>query len=269
MSLFDKKPAPTTFAEALLGDLTLESMGIEEDTTPVAAPVLTERALVLESFTRFAEEKIAESPEGVVKFAGGEIVKREDPAAVPLERRFADRGAWEQQQRERLGSRTWDALTNGKTAPLVLFVGEALREESVLDQPIEAIRPEFLLSFIPPVADLFQKMVQAMKLTQSEYVLMALKDQSGEKTPEELLEDISWWSPRFVVPLGAQACQAILGQRERLASVHGKFFPVPRLTSLSTQVAPLFHPSVIASNTNMKKSTWADMQKIMQALGKA
>jgi hypothetical protein len=34
------------------------------------------------------------------------------------------------------------------------------------------------------------------------------------------------------------------------------------------QVAPLFHPSVIASNINMKKSTWADMQKIMQALGK-
>ena len=268
MSVFDKKPAPTTFAEALLGDLTLESMGLKEDVAPEPAPVLTERALVLESFTRFAEEKIAESPEGVVKFPGGEIVKREEPLTPPLENQFSDRSSWEQHQRQRLGAKTWDALTAGKSAPLVLFIGEALREESILEQPIEAIRPEFLLSFIPPVADLYQKMVQAMKLTQSEYVLMALKDQSGEKTPEELLEDISWWSPRFVVPLGAQACQAILGQRERLASVHGKFFPVPRLTSGGIQVAPLFHPSVIASNTNMKKSTWADMQKIMQALGK-
>lgn len=269
MSVFDKKSAPTTFAEALLGDLTLETMGLTEEVIVEPTPVLTERALVLESFARFAEEKIAESPEGVVKFPGGEIVKREDPAAVPLDRRFAERSLWEQHQRERMGARTWDTLTKGKSAPLVLFIGEALREESVLEQPIEAIRPEFLLSFIPPVADLFQKMVHAMKLTQSEYVLMALKDQSGEKTPEELLEDISWWSPRFVVPLGAQACQAILGQRERLASVHGKFYPVPRLTTLSTQVAPLFHPSVIASNANMKKSTWTDMQKIMQALGKA
>lgn len=268
MSVFDKKPAPTTFAEALLGDLTLESMGLTDDVVAAPPPVLTERALVLESFTRFAEEKIAESSEGVVKFPGGEILKRDDPAAVPLERRFADRAAWDQHQRERHGARTWHELASGKAAPLVLFIGEALREESVLEQPIEAIRPEFLLSFIPPVADLFQKMVQAMKLGHGEYVLMALRDQSGEKTPEELLEDISWWAPRFVVPLGAQACQAILGQRERLAMVHGKFFPVPRLPG-TTQVAPLFHPSVIASNTNMKKSTWVDMQKIMQALGKA
>jgi hypothetical protein len=269
MSVFDKKPVPTTFSEALMGDLTLESMGLSEDVPLAPAPVLTERALVLESFTRFAEEKIAESPEGVVKFPGGEILKRDDPAAVPLERRFADRAAWEQHQRERLGARSWDTLTLGKSAPLVLFIGEALREESILEQPIDAIRPEFLLSFLPPVADLFQKMVQAMKLAQSEYVLMALTDKSGEKTTEELLEDISWWAPRFVVPLGARACQAILGQRERLATVHGKFYPVPRCPSDSIQVAPLFHPSVIASNTNMKKSTWTDMQKIMQALGKA
>lgn len=253
-----------------MGDLDLAGVGLNESevSEAVETPKLTEKALVLESFTRFAEEKIAESPAGVMTFPGGEVTKREDPSSQPLPLKHQDRAHWEAAQSQRLGSQVWQTLAQGKqVSPLVLFVGEALREESVLSQPIEAIRPEFLLSFLPPVADLFQKMVQAMKLAPAEYVLCALKDASGEKTTEELLEDIAWWKPRFVVPLGAQACQAILGSRERLASVHGKFYPTPRLL-LETQVVPLFHPSVIASNANMKKSTWADMQKIMQALGK-
>ncbi|MBY0518351.1 MAG: hypothetical protein K2P81_15685 [Bacteriovoracaceae bacterium] len=269
MSVFDKKPLkPKTFQEALLGELNLESVGLSGEEFSQPEEKLTEKAVILESFTRFAEEKLAESPEGVVAFPGGEIVKKFDPSLMPYELKHSGLESWQQEQSKRMGSKIWSTLTQKKAAkPLIVFLGESLREEEALDEKGIQASLEFVISFNAPVAELFQKMVQAMKLQESEYRLMAIKDASGEKSTEELLEDIHWLSPQFVVPLGAQACQALLGSRERLASVHGKFFPVPRLET-PTQICPLFHPSVIASNANMKKSTWADMQKLMKALGK-
>lgn len=266
MATFDKKPkAPETFAEALLGDLDLSHLA---PVAPVAAaPTLTEKAVILESFTQFAEETLAQAPAGVVSFPGGELAQKESNK-VRFTPSHASLEAWAKEQELRASARVWSALTDGKGALSVLFIGEALRGEEALDAEITGIRPEFLVSFLPPVADLFQKMVQAMKLAPNEFALSALQDAKGERSTEDLFEEIFWRKPRFVVPLGARATQAILGARERLATVHGKFFALDAMPDSDTQVVPLFHPSVIASNANMKKSTWVDMQKIMQALGK-
>ncbi|MFP5491849.1 MAG: uracil-DNA glycosylase family protein [Bacteriovoracia bacterium] len=267
MSLFDKKPkTPETFAEALLGDLDLSHLsGTISTSTPEN---LTEKAVLLESFTQFAEEQLSESPEGVMSFPGGELALKPTTKEGPFKPRFTSLGDWSSSQEVRLGQATWSALRADKEQVSVLFIGEALLGNEALETEIKTIRPEFLLSFSPPVADLFQKMVQAMKLSVSEYALTALQDVHGERETKDLLEEIHWLRPRYVVPLGARATQSLLGARERLASVHGKFFPLTQMEGSEIQVVPLFHPSVIASNINMKKSTWADMQKIMQALGK-
>jgi uracil-DNA glycosylase family 4 len=264
MSLFDKKPkTPETFAEALMGDLDLSGQ------TSASSPEnLTEKAVLLESFTQFAEEQLSESPEGIMSFPGGELALKPTTKEGPFKPRFANLKDWSSSQEERVGSAAWQALRADKEQVSVLFIGEAFLGIESLEADIKTIRPEFLLSFSPPVADLFQKMVQAMKLNTSEYALTALQDMRGERETKDLLEEIHWLRPRFVVPLGARATQSLLGARERLASVHGKFFPLTQMEGCDIQVAPLFHPSVIASNINMKKSTWADMQKIMQALGK-
>ena len=225
--------------------------------SPELRPELTEKALVLESFAQFAQDKLEETP--ALKFEGGEIVLKEDPTQLPLTPQFASRPEWEQAQSAKLGS-CWQTLVNAKNAqPLVLFIGE-----SIVDSAQEN---EFALCFAPGVAELFQKMVQAMKLTTSEYVLTTLRTPTSEKSPEELFEETHWWRPRFVVPLGAQACQALLGPRERLAAIHGKSFTLPRLP-VGTEIVPLFHPGVIATNANMKKATWTDMQRLMKLLGK-
>lgn len=266
MSIFDKKAqAPETFAEALLGDLDLSHLAPAAP-APVREP-LTEKGVILESFTQFAEEKLAQAPAGVVSFPGGELAQKESKKSkfAPV---HASREAWLQAQATRTTPPLWGALTSGKGPLSVLFIGEALRGPEALESEIAGIRPEFLVSFPPPVADLFQKMVLAMKLAPEEFALTALQDAGGERTTEELLEEIFWRRPRFVVPLGARATQALLGARERLATVHGKFYGLDAIPDCGTQVVPLFHPSVIASNANMKKSTWIDMQKIMQALGK-
>lgn len=267
MSLFDKKPkTPETFAEALLGDLDLSHLSGTPSTA--TAENLTEKAVLLESFTQFAEEQLSESPEGVMSFPGGELALKPTTKEGPFKPRFTSRGDWSSSQEVRLGQATWSALRADKEQVSVLFIGEALLGNEALETEIKTIRPEFLLSFSPPVADLFQKMVQAMKLSVSEYALTTLQDVHGERETKDLLEEIHWLRPRYVVPLGARATQSLLGARERLASVHGKFFPLTQMEGSEIQVVPLFHPSVIASNINMKKSTWADMQKIMQALGK-
>jgi hypothetical protein len=267
MSVFDRKtPAPRTFAEALMGEL---ADHVWEGQTPTpAAPVaetLSEKGLVLESFTRFAAEKVEEAQEGKFVFPGGEIVLKEDETRGPLKPRFQSRDAWMAHQQERLGE-AFGALTAGKASPLaVLFVGEALQPAV---PPVEGVFPEFLWAFSPPVAELFQKMVQAMRLGPGEYAVTVLRDGGGEKDAEALFEEAHWWGARFVVPLGAQATQALLGARERLASAHGKSFPHTKLP-VGSEIVPLFHPGVIATNLNMKKATWADMQKLMRALGRA
>jgi len=148
----------------------------------------------------------------------------------------------------------------------VLFLGEALRSDAVASA-LPQVRAEFLVAFDPAVAELFQKMVQAMRLGASEYQLTALQDHSGERPRQLVLEEIFWQRPRVVVPLGARATSLLLGTRERLTSAHGKFFPLAEIPGV--EVFPLFHPGVILNNANMKKSTWTDMQKLMGVLGKA
>lgn len=268
MGPFDRKPtAPRTFADALMGDLAQNSP-VWEESAPAAAPIkeqLTEKALVLESFTQYVHEKMEESSLTSLQFPGGEIHLKEDESRKPLELRFSSFVNWSKAMDARV-PKQWLAMSTDKKAPLaVLFVGESLTAPEISP---EGIRDEFLWAFQPTVAELFQKMVQAMKLQPHEYALTALKDAAGDKTSEELFEEAHWWQARFVVPLGAQACQTLLGARDRLATIHGKSFTLAKLQS-GSEVMPLFHPGVIATNANMKKSTWLDMQKIMQSLGKA
>lgn len=262
MGIFDRKTiTPKTFADALMGEQFWHTE-IPETEIPQQ---LTEKAVILESFTQFVEEKLDENQSESVSFPGGEVVRKEDPTQLPLRPIFRSLEEWNKAQLAINGAQTWEMLTKSKNEhPLVLFIGETLVS---LETFSNEVLPEFQVCFPVGVAELFQKMVQAMKLSPGEYVLTTLKTLETEKTPEQLFEEAYWWKPRFVVPLGAQACQAFLGPRERLASVHGKAFSLPRLPN-GTEIVPLFHPSVIATNANMKKSTWTDMQKIMKVLGK-
>lgn len=259
MGIFDRKATPPkTFADALMGDITF----IQDESKVAEPPQLTEKAVVLESFTQFAEEQLEHVP--TFEFEGGQLLKKEDPNQMPLKPRFKARSEWEAGQAQSLGGAVWAALSAGKDpSPMILFIGESLLVPAADPENVN----EFLLCFPPPVAELFQKMVQAMKLAPREYVLTTLRTAESEKLTDELLEEIFWWRPRYVVPLGAQACQALLGPRERLASIHGKTFQVPRVPGPS-EIMPLFHPGVIATNANMKKATWTDMQKLMKLLGK-
>src|SRR5690606_29719678 len=73
-------PMPKTFSEALLGD----TSWLQRKTAPKAAPApsreaFSEKAQVIESFERFAQEKVEETKTNILKIDGGEIVVRSNP----------------------------------------------------------------------------------------------------------------------------------------------------------------------------------------------
>lgn len=271
MDPFEKKApkAPETFAEALLEGLDLSHLPqLAETRGPPRRPAatLTEKSAVLESLSQFAHEELQQSTDGVVRFPGGELVARTPAPQPAFAPQCASAADFARALEARIGALTGEALREGKQGPpLVLFLGEALRSDAVA-AALPQVRAEFLVAFDPSVAELFQRMVQAMRLTTAEYQLTALQDHGGERPRQLVLEEIFWQRPRVVVPLGARATSFLLGNRERLTSAHGKFFPLAEIPGV--EVFPLFHPSVILNNANMKKSTWADMQKLMGVLGK-
>ena len=260
---FDKtKLVPETYAEALIGDTSWLPEADKNQTPPKEK--LTEKAVVLESFTRFVEERIAESPDQEVHFEGGSLALKEK-IEEEFKPQYSKADEWHQDFKHRLGSEIYTHLVEAKKNVQVLFYVDEFRTET---SSIESTASsEFLYCFEKDVAELFEKMVKAMKLKPDQFAISAVNLKEVARELNDLLEEMHHRAPDFVIPLGAQATQAILGNKERLASVHGKFYPLPALKQKATQVVPLFHPNVISTNQNMKKSTWTDMQKIMQAMG--
>ena len=118
------------------------------------------------------------------------------------------------------------------------------------------------LVFAKKTQSLFSKMIKAMQLSLSEIFITTVNIDEKEKNPF-LEKEIILMKPSLIISLGAKATEFILKEPQRLAEVHGEFFPV-KFGEREIQVMPLFHPELLLINTNMKKVAWYDMQKAMQ-----
>jgi hypothetical protein len=127
--------------------------------------------------------------------------------------------------------------------------------------------------------DLLAKMIKAMKLKEHEYIrlpfdhtleqIIDLEDnlQNPKDNFKELLNNIEALAPQYVVSLGATVTNLILGSREKMSAIHGKFLK-SSANSWEFQLMPLFHPDFLLINPNMKRTAWIDLQKLMECLGK-
>ncbi|MBL6991148.1 MAG: uracil-DNA glycosylase [Bacteriovoracaceae bacterium] len=160
----------------------------------------------------------------------------------------------------------------------VMFVGDGPRKSSEGDIKKDKC-------FVGAEATLLYKIIKAMKLSPSEHVTCLLTkcfiDSDSSEVQKELaanclnhlLHEIALLSPKFVITLGAFATNTLLGTKERLSNIHGKFYPktVPKIDGgdeHSFTVVPLFHPSFLLINPDMKRNAWTDLQKVMKSLGK-
>jgi uracil-DNA glycosylase family 4 len=256
---------PKTFSEALLGDTSwLKKLSSPIQSTSSESQ-FTEKIQVIESLERFANEKASEINSNKIQIEGGEILVRT--------------GDWENIQSHKtvtalldnllLDQRLKDISLKGKQSGQIkiLFVSEKFRSwEEVSRELSIGFLNELIAGFPLKTAELFERMIQAMKLKPSEVLIYPVEGVDEVDFSQDVLQVISYFNPELVVTLGAKATQKILKSNDRLSQVHGQFFTRKYNDSHSFQIVPLFHPSIIETNQNMKKAAWADMQKIMKFL---
>lgn len=262
-----RKPLPPqTFAEALLGPVLWGRPKVATEVGPVVAKErFSEKAQVLESLERFAQEKIAEA-ETPIKFDRGEIHLKPE-------------AGWISQEYSDLNSLISDLSFTSEIKNIifqnkvlgevkVIFVSENFRDWSESSPELkEGFINELILGFPLKTAEYFERMIQAMKLLPSEVVIYPA-DHGDIDLASEVIALTAYFQPEVVITLGAIASNKILKSNDRLQSTHGQFFTRKINSSLNFNIVPLFHPSIIESNLNMKKTAWTDMQKIMKHLKK-
>lgn len=266
-------PKPRTFSEALFG----ETSWARKIAVPTPAPAkkvpskeaYSEKTQVIESLERFAQEKVSEQKTNVFKIeGGGEVVVREE-------------GDWEAvnafssyetlKSSLKLQGELLDIILGKKEAGQVkaLFVSEKFRpwDESSVELKDGFIN-ELIVGFPLKTAELFERMIAAMKLAPSEVIIFPVEGSDETDFSGDVMSVAAFYRPEVIITLGAKATNKILKSNDRLAQVHGQFF-ARKIADIGTiQVVPLFHPSIIETNQNMKKTAWADMQKIMKHLKK-
>jgi DNA polymerase len=151
----------------------------------------------------------------------------------------------------------------------VLFVSEKFRSWEEIEPELKSgLINELLAGFPLKTAELFERMITAMKLVASEVIIFPVEGSDESDFSRYVMEVAAYYRPEIIVTLGAKAAQKILKSNDRLSMVHGQFFNRRMSETGNFQVVPLFHPSIIETNQNMKKTAWADMQKIMKHLKK-
>lgn len=261
---------PRTFGEAVLGD-TSWLKKIPRPPKEVIPPkeVFSEKVQVLESLERFAIEKAAEQNTNVLKIdGGGELHLRSEPGWEEIGAFSSFSGL---REHLKLQGELLDIVLKGKEPGAVkaLFVSERFRpwEESSKELKSGFIN-ELIVGFPLKTAELFERMINAMKLTPSEVIIFPVEGSDETDYSADVMSVAGYFKPEVIITLGAKATNKILKSNDRLAQVHGQFF-ARKIGDIGTiQVVPLFHPSIIETNQNMKKTAWADMQKIMKHLKK-
>jgi uracil-DNA glycosylase family 4 len=241
----------------------------QSDTMPVSA----EKKQVLESLESFATKKLEDSATESVNLETVSITKKvdlpddyddflvnncekftadeflelaADSSALAIEQRFST-GRVEHPERVR-----------------IIFLSDIFLNHEKADN-------EFDVFFKEETADLFSRMVKAMKLSEDEFLISAVN--ISDDVPNEFLEEeMAYFSPEIIMTLGASASQKVLSIKQRLSTIHGNFYEKGigyiDNTCLKLTVCPIFHPEFLRINPTMKKAAWADMQKVMKKLHK-
>jgi uracil-DNA glycosylase family 4 len=168
-------------------------------------------------------------------------------------------------------TRTQVVFGQGDPKAKLVFVGEAPGQEEDIQG----------LAFVGRAGQLLTRMITAMKLSREQvYICNILKCRPPENrtpAPEEVLACQSYLErqlvlikPNIICALGLVSAQWLLGTKEALGRLRGKFLPVPANRGLGladTRIMVTYHPAAVLRFPNYKKDVWEDLQKIMKELG--
>jgi uracil-DNA glycosylase family 4 len=129
------------------------------------------------------------------------------------------------------------------------------------------------LPFVGKSGQLLNNMIGAMGLKREQvYIANIVKCRPpANRAPEPaeantctqfLLKQMDVVRPEFVVALGAPAATYLLGVKQSLASLRGRFHEVRGAKAVVT-----FHPAFLLRDPRQKGEAWKDLQMVMAAMG--
>ena len=160
-------------------------------------------------------------------------------------------------------SRTQVVYGVGSPNADLMFIGEAPgRDEDIQGKP-----------FVGRAGQLLTDIIKAMKLTRDDvYIANVIKCRPPEnRNPEQdeldacrphIRRQIEIIQPKVIVTLGRFALQSLLEKGYAVSSVRGQW-----LDYNGIRVMPTYHPAYLLRTPAAKKDVWADMKKVMSALG--
>lgn len=141
----------------------------------------------------------------------------------------------------------------------ILFVGDPVRESASenIDQ----------LNFEDEKWSILSNIVNAMKLAPESFAFSLCFSENDKNVSFE--KQILILRPKVVITLGAMSTNAVLGYKERLSNIHGKFIEKEfnsKEQILKVNIVPIFHPEFLSINKNMKSTAWVDLQQVIEYL---
>ena len=232
---------------------------------------MTEKTLILDSLHQFGAKKLSENENRPLFIEGGlmaaKVVEKEGETNT-----FTVEARSRQEVISNFADKTNQVLASARYKNSlrdnvkVIFISDAF---SSLDlHGVDENLLEFYSLFEDQTAQLFSKMVVAMKLGKEDYLLTAVKmPQQNEERDclDNVIQEILSFRPQLIITMGITPTNALLKLNKRLKDIHGKFYKI-KINDFSVDVMPLFSPNLLNTASNMKKIAWEDMQKAMNKL---
>jgi DNA polymerase len=162
------------------------------------------------------------------------------------------------------GHRTQIVFGVGNPRARLVFAGEAPgRDEDLKGEPFVGRAGQLLTEII----------TKGMKLRREDvYIANVIKCRPPENRnpePDEvaccepfLIRQLELIRPEVIVALGKFAVQTLLGTKEPITRLRGRWHDYHGIPLM-----PTFHPAYLLRNPADKRLVWEDIQKVMQALG--
>ncbi len=173
--------------------------------------------------------------------------------------------------REDLGDCTRCKLHAGRTN-IVFGVGDPTADLMFVGEAPGADEDAQGIPFVGAAGQLLTKIIRAIELTREQvYIANILKCRPpGNRDPEPdevaccepfLFKQIEVINPMIIVALGRYAAQTLLGSKEAISRLRGRYFEYR-----GSLLMPTFHPSYLLRKPAGKREVWTDMQKVRDTL---
>jgi uracil-DNA glycosylase family 4 len=161
-------------------------------------------------------------------------------------------------------TRTNTVPGQGCTTPDIMFIGEGPGEDEDLQG----------LAFVGRAGQLLTKMIEAMGYTRDQVfianIVKCRPPNNRPPMPEEmdaclpyLKSQIALLKPKVIVGLGATAVKGLLGVATGITKLRGRWHSYEGIDFM-----PTFHPSYLLRYAPAKHDAWADLQAVLERLGK-